>query len=350
MSRFMLISLLLIFTTPNVVWAHFTAYYDSKCTKPLEIHSDGKVVVNGTLIVDKSIKDASGGHAYPNMEFPAASTSGTAPDEGSSNVYWKMDDPDLGCQYGLLRDNREGWQVLNPLPGTLILRGNKKGCYYSALDAYVDLITTFCCGMDDCAHMDIEYNNGDIQSAPEDPVDPDDMPNCTTAPPGEPFYTSGLQQSMTQPVHCDVGLQCTHSVSTTHYVYTAITHSSDKSWTTTNGRELSIKTGIEFLAEFDVIGTVTFTLAEAVSKSVGVSLTNGTQVDITNPGAQQVGTTGFLSFTPKYKCWRTSANCGKDIDGNDVIIPDFRFCQPQKVGRELYSANSGHYDMVYISP
>ncbi|KAI0006460.1 hypothetical protein F4779DRAFT_620564 [Xylariaceae sp. FL0662B] len=349
MPWLMLASLLLALPIPNVARAGFTAFRDSKCTKPLEICSDGEVVANNTLLIDKSIKDQAGGHAYKNMEFPNATTSSTQDNVGASNVYWKMDDPDVGCQYALLKDNREGWQVINPLAGTLILRANKEGCYYSSLDAFVDLITTFCCGMDDCSHMDIDYNNGDVQSD-LDPESAGDLPNCTITPPGTPFYTSGLQQSMTQPTHCDVGITCPHSVSTTRYVYSAITHQTEQSWTSENGRELSLKTGIEFLAQFDVTASLTVSLAKSFSKTTGITLTNATSVATTHPGAQQIGTTAFFSFTPKYKCWHTSANCGKDIDGNDIVIPEFMFCQPQRVGADLHSANSGHYDMVYISP
>lgn len=112
----------------------FTAYKDSQCTVPLEIKEDGDSIPNNKLLADHSLADSShaSGHYYLDMEVVNATTSGSA-GVGAANMYWKVPEPDSGCKFVLMREAKIGWGDMNPLPGYMVMRASREGCYYSAV-------------------------------------------------------------------------------------------------------------------------------------------------------------------------------------------------------------------------
>ncbi|CAJ2512667.1 Uu.00g007860.m01.CDS01 [Anthostomella pinea] len=379
----------------TIATAGFTAFKDSQCTQPLKIISDGEEVVNNTLQTDRSIMDwtDAAGRWYDAMEYSNATLSGSMSGTGSANVYWSVGDLDPGCQLILMKDVEQAWQTINPLPGNLILSVAMPGCYYSSLVPQEGLITSFCCGNDDCERVQLESNGGSQKRSVDkvavderylvDPAqekadiakrapisnagravdyvkaarrfisgDPlvkrDDVPECTiSGDPGSPYYTSGIQRSVTQPETCDTGPgTCSHSVSVSTEASTALSKSSSSSWTVTGGGSVSVDAGVDFIVDTKVTTTLSFSVAKAWSNETGTTLTTGTTNGTTQTLVQQVGTTAFLSFTPQYECWQSDATCGQDADGNDIVVQGVDFCQPLTGGDGKLS---GTYSVVYIS-
>lgn len=119
-------------------WPGFVAYKERTCSDPLDIWSDGDLIDNSTLLIDRSITDVdshAGGRYYENMTFPAAKATGDMDtDAGTQFVYWKVEDPDPTCQFIMMKDTPRGWQMLNEMPGAEILRVAQAGCYYTSLN------------------------------------------------------------------------------------------------------------------------------------------------------------------------------------------------------------------------
>lgn len=132
-----LLPLFLLFAAPTIATPGFVAYKEVTCTKPVDIFTDGDPVPDNKLKIDHAVTDwnsHAAGHYYDNLTFPDAGVSGDDNKEaGTQFVYWSVERPDPGCQYILMKDTRFGWQIINPLPGTEILRVAEEGCYYTPL-------------------------------------------------------------------------------------------------------------------------------------------------------------------------------------------------------------------------
>lgn len=140
------------------------------------------------------------------------------------------------------------------------------------------LITSYCCGSEECNKVNIEYNgnsqkrdlteahsievretsttkrsalsnaaraadvvNNKQDAARDIALKRDDAPKCTiTKKTQGPFYSSGPQRSVTQPERCDTGpASCSHTVSVSTDASTAISNSRTETWTLTGGVSVS---------------------------------------------------------------------------------------------------------------
>ncbi|KAI0471031.1 hypothetical protein GGR56DRAFT_683185 [Xylariaceae sp. FL0804] len=356
------------------------AHQNSLCTQTLQLTSAGTEVANSELDMSVSITDwdNGAGYFYDELDFPGnVTTSGSAVGTGSANVYWAVgEDPDPGCQLILMKDNGQGWQTINPLPGSLVLRVSTAGCYYSSLSPKEGVITSYCCG-DDCTRVELESNGGnptkrDVVPAAEAEQEEkkraapalsnaaragdavrrlrtrDDAPECTIVDNENlfDFQTSGVQLAVTQPQHCDTGPgTCQHTVHISADASTAVSASSSQSWTVTGGASISVKAGVDFIVDAEVTGELSVSIAQGWTNETGTTVTTGTTNGTTQQLVQQVGTNGYLSFTPLYNCWQGDASCGADADGNEILVSDMAFCQPATDGSGKLS---GQYNMVYV--
>ncbi|KAF1999092.1 hypothetical protein P154DRAFT_601883 [Amniculicola lignicola CBS 123094] len=146
--------------------ASFKAYKNSQCTDELKIKSNQQEIAGGELQIDTAIKDWEGengpaGRWYDKMSYEGATASGTINGTGGNNVYWKTSDAEQGCTHVLMKQTHgpgEGWKTLTPLPGQIAIISKNEGCYYSSLNNFQGLISSFCCGEEDCAAVHMGAN------------------------------------------------------------------------------------------------------------------------------------------------------------------------------------------------
>ncbi|KAI5867343.1 hypothetical protein GGS23DRAFT_592663 [Durotheca rogersii] len=324
--------------------ASFTPFRDNKCTSEITVLSDGEQVGGNTLIIDRSITDwtHAAGRYYDNLTFPdAPSTDENGCGTGAQVIYWKVDQPDPTCRVILMKDSSMQWEVMTDLPGIMMIRAENEGCYYGPVEPNGNLITSFCCGVDDCKRFEIE-----TQAPSQEPDDVPEPPQCTIiSRSSSPSREAGRQQAVTKPQFCGTGT-CTHTVLESVAAGTALAFTQSHEWSRETGGSLSVKSGINFITEADVSASFTFNIGNSWMEATETSQSMGNTSGTWEAGTQVAGSTAFYAFTPSYQCWSGDVVCGKDSDGNDIIINDSYFCQP-----ELLPSNfsSGILSMVYIS-
>ncbi|KAI1467664.1 uncharacterized protein F4812DRAFT_459768 [Daldinia caldariorum] len=340
------LSLLLLLPTLASAQAGFVAFKEKTCSERLDIWADGQLIDGGKLIIDHALRergDFNGGHNYDNITFPGAQATGDwEKDTGTQFVYWKVQQPDPTCQFILLRNTQRGWESLSQLPGDELLRVSDEGCYYTAVNPNIDLITSFCCGRDDCSIAEIEVQYPSPEDTPNDKA-----PSCTVKSyDATPTVEDGVQIAVTRPQTCEAPPACTHSITQSKMVGTAVSHFQSFSWTTEEGVDVKIDAGIEFIVESKFSAGINFNIAQSWMDETGTTLTE-TNITASSEGErQQVGTVAFYAFTPQYDCWKGEVSCGKDQAGNEVVIRDVNFCQPRISST---GDSAGLFRMVYIS-
>ncbi|KAI1415457.1 hypothetical protein F5Y13DRAFT_207196 [Hypoxylon sp. FL1857] len=341
-----LLPLFLLSPTFATALSGFVAHQEKGCNTQLDIWSDGKKVENNTLIINRSIKDwdHAAGHAYDNVTFPTAKPTGdTTKDAGTHFVYWKVEQPDPTCQFILMTDSGRGWQILNKLPGDEILRVSREGCYYTALSPNENLITSFCCGHDDCAIAEVE-----VQKPQAKDTTSGEPPECKLIRyDSTPTIEDGTQIAITRPQTCEAEPACTHSITQSHTVSTAVSHFQSYTWTTELGVDVGIEAGIDFIGDIKAKVGLSGSIAQSWMDEIGVTITEGNVTTTEEGGRQEVGTVAFYSFTPQYECYKGDLSCGKDKDGNEVVLEDISFCQPRPSTAD--GGPDGVFRMVYIS-
>ncbi|KAI1102752.1 hypothetical protein F4804DRAFT_353475 [Jackrogersella minutella] len=334
---------------PTFTAAHFggfVAHTSRECSQQLDIFSDGLQIPNNTLEINYSIKEwgsHAGGHSYDNMTFPGSASSNDSDDDaGVEFVYWKVDQPDPTCQYILMKDTPRGWQILNKLPGDEILRVSQEGCYYTAVNPNDNLITSYCCGTDDCAIAEIEIQHDE----PTDTVT-GDAPKCSLiSHDSTPTVEDGTQVAVTLPQTCEAPPACTHSITQSRSFSTAISHFSSYTWTTEEGFDVSFEAGVDFFVDTKVKTGMSLSIAQSFMDETGTTMTYTNVTTTQEGGRQMMGTVAFYSFTPQFDCWKGDVSCGKDQDGNEKILHRISFCQPRQ---STSGEPAGTYRMVYIS-
>ncbi|KAI0834399.1 hypothetical protein F5Y06DRAFT_306819 [Hypoxylon sp. FL0890] len=324
----------------------FVAHQEKGCNTQLNIMSDGEPIPNNTLAIEHSIKDwdHAAGRFYDNVTFPTAQPTGdTSRDAGIQFVYWKIDQPDPGCQFILMTGTGRGWQILNQLPGDEVLRVSQEGCYYTPLNPNEDLITSFCCGQDDCAIAEVE-----VQQPPPKESTNGDPPACKVIKYDTyPTIEDGAQIAITRPQTCEAEPACSHSITQSHMVSAAVSRSQSYTWTTEAGVDVSIDAGVEFIEDIKFHLGLSASIAQSWMDEFGTSITEGNITTTEEGGRQETGTVAFYSFTPQYKCYKGDVSCGKDKDGNEVVLENISFCEP--IPSAADGGPDGIFRMVYIS-
>ncbi|XXG98046.1 Histone transcription regulator 3 [Hypoxylon texense] len=324
----------------------FVAYKELTCQDPIDIFADGEPIPDNKLKIDRAITDwdsHAGGRYYDNLTFPDAAISGDDNGvAGTQFIYWGVEEPDPGCQFIMMKDTQFGWQILNKMPGTEILRVAKEGCYYTPLTAHDGLITSYCCGQGDCSIAEVE-----IQSNPPKDAVSGEPPACTIkSSSASPTIEDGQQIAITRPQTCEAAPACTHSIQLSTTVTTAVAHFNSYTWTSEMGTEISFESGIDFIGQDKMSSTMSSSLAQSWMQETGSTVTVGNITAATEGNRQMPGTVAFYSFVPHYECWKADMDCGKDSDGNEVVLERISFCQPR-----LSSTGEadGIFRMVYIS-
>ncbi|KAI1382934.1 uncharacterized protein F4822DRAFT_440697 [Hypoxylon trugodes] len=326
----------------------FVAYKEKGCNDPLDIWSDGVQIPNNTLLIDHSIREQgtyAGGRTYENMTFPAAHATGDMDqDAGVQFVYWKIEQPDPGCQYMMMKETPRGWQVLSQMPGDEMLRIAQEGCYYTALAPNDNVITSYCCGRDDCAVAEVEYEHKEAQ----DTTNGGDPPTCTVKKlySSSPTVEDGEQIAVTRPQTCEAPPACTHSITQSRQISTAVSHFQSFSWTTEEGIDVSFEAGINFIEQSTIKTGLALNIAQSWMDETGTTLTQTNITAAQEAGRQEVGTVAFYSFTPQYDCWKGDVSCGKDNSGNEKVLENISFCQPRI---STTGDPAGVFRMVYTS-
>ncbi|KAI1441898.1 hypothetical protein F5Y02DRAFT_421586 [Annulohypoxylon stygium] len=318
MSLLHLLSIVLLYPIYATASGGFVAYGDYNCQEQkLDVWSDGVTVLDSTLRTDYSLKDwdsHAGGHYYENLTFSqTTSTNHTLDEPPIQVVWWKLQEVDPTCEYLIMKDTPRGWQVLNKLPGDEILRADREGCYYSALRPGDSLITSFCCGRDDCAVAEIEKK---YEKSPGD-SSTGDAPKCSVVKSSSysstPTIENGPQIGITRPQGCEAAPACIHSVTNSQSFSTAVANYHTYTWTTETGFQVSYDSGVNFLAEDKINLQLSYSISQAFAEETGTTITSG-NISTTSEGSRQVpGTFVFYSFTPQYECWQADpimANSG----------------------------------------
>ncbi len=99
-----------------------------------------------------------------------------------------------------------------------------------------NLITSYCCGRDDCAIAEVE-----IQSNSPKDTSGEIAPSCTIkrSYSATPTIQDGKQIAITRPQTCEAPPACTHSITQSSMVSTALAHFQSYSWTTEEGVDVS---------------------------------------------------------------------------------------------------------------
>jgi hypothetical protein len=125
--------------TPINTTQGFTPYADNLCTSALDVASNSRNVLYNTLLADIHIMDYEygNGHKYENVRFSQAKNSSNhSATFYTPHVYWKVPDPGAGCKLILLQGgggDLVGPSQLNDLPGRIMLRASRAGCFYSPI-------------------------------------------------------------------------------------------------------------------------------------------------------------------------------------------------------------------------
>ncbi|KAI2611912.1 hypothetical protein GGR54DRAFT_632717 [Hypoxylon sp. NC1633] len=345
-----LLSAFALYPAFAAAWPGFTAYKEKTCTEKLDIWSEGVPVPDSKLVINHSITDwfsHAGGHYYDNLTFPGAMATGDFnTDAGTQFVYWKADEPDIGCQFILMKGTPRGWQILNNMPGDEILRVSNEGCYYTALSPNDDVITSYCCGRDDCAMAEVEIQSSVSQN--QDIVQGGNPPSCIVknSYSATPTIQDGKQIAVTRPQTCEAPPACTHSITQSRMFSTAIAHFQSFTWTTEEGVEVSIESGVDFIVDSKVSMAMSLNIAQSWMDETGTTITQTNITAAAEAGRQEAGTVAFYSFTPQYDCWEGDVSCGKDKDGNEKVLENISFCQPRLA---TTGDPAGIFRMVYTS-
>ncbi|KAI1767781.1 hypothetical protein GGR53DRAFT_463042 [Hypoxylon sp. FL1150] len=339
--------LFLLFPALATAVPGFVPYKELTCSEPIDIFTDGEQVPDNKLRIDYAITEwdsHAAGHYYENLTFPDAGISGDDNGEaGTQFMYWRVEKPDPGCQFIMMKDTQYGWQIINKMPGTEILRVSQEGCYYTPMTAHDSLITSYCCGQGDCAVAEVEIK----ATPPKDVVTGGSPPACTVrSSSASPTIQDGQQIAITRPQSCEAAPACTHSITLSTTVSTAVAHFKSYSYTSETGTEVSFESGVDFLGEEKMTSAMSTSLAQSWMEETGATVTVGNISAATEGNRQMPGTIAFYSFVPHYECWKADLECGKDINGNEVLLEGISFCQPR-----LSSTGEvdGIFSMVYIS-
>ncbi|KAF2190561.1 hypothetical protein K469DRAFT_697808 [Zopfia rhizophila CBS 207.26] len=222
-----------------------------------------------------------------------------------------------------MKDEEQGWQVLNTLPGNLIIHATKAGCYYSSLtrdetvkkeEERLPASNVARAAQAVKEKRKVIFNN----SLP-------DVPTC---------WNASLVRNISLAVRNEQSPTSKAAILAQEPVPTQFLSQLKParlfpSPNPSPGRSLGV-----------------------CRASIGVTFTSETRTTITTSSTkgssqtviQQVGTNAFLAFTPTYECWQGDANCGKDDKGNNIFVPNVDFCQPAMTDDKL----SGKHNMVYI--
>ncbi|KAL7628453.1 hypothetical protein AAE478_002656 [Parahypoxylon ruwenzoriense] len=348
---FMACLLPLFLLCPALIAARgFVPHGDNQCRgAPLTLLSDGEEVRDSTLVIDRAITDwhHAAGRYYDNVTFPdARSSNDVGNDTGTLFVHWKVEQPDPGCQFILMKDTSLHWQIMTPLPGVVILRADREGCYFAEVTPNENLITSFCCGTGDCSVVEIESSTQVPNS--QDQGDGDDtsgeIPECKVERRTTNYVRhAGVQHAVTRPQSC-AAASCLHSVTESTTASTAISHTESVTWTTAAGFDVSFEAGVNFIGFSKVSVGITAEIARSWMTSTGTTVTTGNISAAQESGRQVPGTTAFYSFTPWYRCWKGNVNCGQKDDGKDMIIEGVNFCQPEMMDAGYVT---GLLSMVY---
>lgn len=110
---------------------------------------------------------------------------------------------------------------------------------------------------------------------------------------------------------------------------------------------MSFESGVDFLGATEKMSsTFSSSIAQSWMEETGSTVTVGNITAATEGNRQMSGTVAFYSFVPHYECWKADLDCGKDSNGNEVVLERISFCQPR-----LSSSGEadGIFSMVYIS-
>ncbi|KAI1133991.1 hypothetical protein F5Y05DRAFT_423000 [Hypoxylon sp. FL0543] len=337
----------LVLLPPTFAVGHgFIAHKEKGCNTQMDIRSNGVPVKNNTLIIDRAITDwdHGAGRTYANMSYPSATATGDySKDAGTFFVYWKVDQPDPGCQFILMEGSIFGWKALSQLPGYEMLRVSQEGCYYTSVRPDMPLITSYCCGYDDCAIAEVE-----VQRPPPKETTGDELPDCAVRGYAtEATIQNGRQIAITKPQTCEADPSCTHSISQSYSIGVAVSSSQSYTWTTDRGYDVGFDAGVDFIEDFTIRGSLSTRISEAWAHEVGYSVTETNVTTTDEGGRQEAGTVAFYSFTPRYECHKVDFVCGKDIYGYDKYLEGIDICEPQEPNPG-WGAN-GMFRMVYIS-
>jgi hypothetical protein len=172
-----------------------------------------------------------------------------------------------------------------------------------------------------------------------------DAPKCEiVGEKTETYKTAGPQRAVSNPQTCNGNSACQFTITVNTFFATAVTTGESKTFTVEGGAEVSMTAGTVFFVEATATASFHASLAQAWEKNEGKTVTNQEMKGISQMITQQQGTTAFLSFTPNYECEVYNAKCGKDNKGKDIMIDNWKVCNPIKSGDLV----TGDYTMVYM--
>jgi len=343
----------------------FTAHPDGQCAKGLN-------GVDNVFQLDKA-------QGFPNYttikapKFPGAeATTG-----GGWNVYWSIPQPASGCRYQVMLPFRQASGTVGYPGGNEIINVGRQGCYFGNIPTDSDVYLSYCCGSADCQKASLNstsllsnplnrkrrsveerrgsaatLNTETVEQSPK--VEARDVsarnggslasrasnllsrfwyepgpqaPNvtCKVIEPGQPYSRAGQQivvasSEVCAQSPCSVAVQYTISYSTT------ATSQKTDTFTTSAGVSVSLKAGVDFIADAEMTTTVSAEISNAISKATGKDVMHGNSTSVTNTVSLSLGNRGSVTFTPVYQCITGPLDCGNGTSG------PIDFCQPDLSG------------------
>ncbi|KAH8427166.1 uncharacterized protein LDX57_004881 [Aspergillus melleus] len=306
---------------------------------------------------------------YGNVEFPEEAA---GEGSGAYDVWWRVQDLDPGCRFALINLYTQKNYGMVPgveMPGNQILNVGAPGCFYSSLPALQDIGATFCCGQGDCGSMNL--GNSALTKREEEQVQPPtekrdarrkhakgeqraalkaalerrededwDGSGCKAVDTWGPSIEAGKQTIIGSTQYCGSNDACSFPISGS--ISSGTTLSSSSSQTITNGMDVSVgvSVGSDFIVKSEVSTTMGYNFAESIATENGVSVDESKTFTVGNTLTQKPGTRAFLTFTPTYKCFEASLDCGGPTS------EPLWLCNPETTGEDSIQ---GDYMVVYTN-
>ncbi|KAF3023646.1 hypothetical protein E8E14_013174 [Neopestalotiopsis sp. 37M] len=373
--------------TPINTTQGFTPYADNLCTSALDVASNSRNVLYNTLLADIDIMDYEygNGHKYENVRFSQAKNSSNhSATFYTPHVYWKVPDPGAGCKLILLQGGEGdlvGPSQLNDLPGRIMLRASRAGCFYSPIRPAETLFASFCCGREDCRRVEIESTEArDRRKVPfedppleegEDPHGPwepthrdkwnptkgryEPLPHCTVRPTTVTkyeVYAAGVQQALSEGQRCSTRKRdapgdwpdpCSPDFTVGTWVTTAMNITETHTWPIQNAFRIRIHRGFTYVKTRP---SIEWEFAKGFADYTHGNVTMNQQVFSFHSPNRGMGTAGFLSFTPHYLHVRADIGCGRDDSGRDIHVAQIDYYEPILSNEGM---PVGRMNMVFVS-
>ncbi|KAF2193461.1 hypothetical protein K469DRAFT_745058 [Zopfia rhizophila CBS 207.26] len=305
--------------------ANIKAYKDAKCTEELKIYSDGEERANGELIIPWGLTDTelhAGGKWFDNMTFPDAATTRNAGGTGSNmqniGVITSFCCGKGDCAIADLGTNqltrRDGDDDIVDLVNKITPFKEKADKLRKELKNSKRTASPAACAADAVKRTVTTHQFEPFQRRSDGTIleTREDAPKCklVEGTKNDHFLITGPQRAVLNLQPCSRSGVCSFTVVVSTTASTATSSSSSKTFSVDTNGSFTIKSGFDFIVDFEASATLNFNIGNSWTEENGKTVTVAKMTGVNQQVAQQPGTTAFLSFTPAYNCFTGTHECG----------------------------------------